>query len=225
METKKLDELKANPKNPRLMTNHDADSLKRSLGEFGDLSGIVYNTRTGQLVGGHQRVETFRGLGGAAEVVITQRFADANSVGTTAIGYLPYNGEFFNYREVDWPADRETAANIAANRIQGDWDTLLLAEMDQWLKENNPDLLEMTGQTEDEINRLLGQEEAPAAADDDGRSHLSFKLTEAQYETVERALSVIKTQHNLQMPENSDTDGNALFVMSRDYLERQPSDQ
>jgi DNA modification methylase len=95
-------------------------------------------------------------MDGTKQVVITQRFDQPNHVGTVAVGYVTYNGEFYGYREVDWPLDRETAANIAANRISGDWDEALLAEMDWWLKENNPDMLALTGQTDDEISRLLG---------------------------------------------------------------------
>jgi DNA modification methylase len=155
VETKKLDELIGNKKNPRTMSKHDADALKKSINEFGDLSGIVFNVQTNQLVGGHQRIETFKRLTGERNVVITQRFETANRVGTVAVGYITYNGEFYGYREVDWPLDRETAANIAANRIQGEFDLDLLAEMDWWLKENNPDMLALTGQTDEEISRLL----------------------------------------------------------------------
>lgn len=150
-----FNDLKPNIKNPRTMSKHDAESLKKSITEFGDLSGIVFNQQTGQLVGGHQRIETFKRMDGKKDVVITQRFQAPNKVGTVAVGYVTYNGEFYGYRVVDWPLDRETAANIAANRIQGEFDLDLLAEMDWWLKENNPDLLQSTGQTDKEISHLL----------------------------------------------------------------------
>lgn len=161
-----FDDLKANVKNPRKMSKHDAASLKTSMTEFGDLSGIVLNTATNQLVGGHQRVETFKQLDGLKKVVITQRFAQPTTVGTTAYGYVTYGGEFFGFREVTWPVDgkdadgrevssKEMAANIAANRIQGEFDIDLLSEMDWWLKENNPDMLEWTGQTPEELSHYL----------------------------------------------------------------------
>ena len=156
MEAQGLDALKANEKNPRTMSRFDADNLKQSMQTFGDLSGIVFNRQTKQLVGGHQRIETFRRMGESKTIVIEHHFEAPNSVGTVAVGYVLYKDERYGYREVDWPLDRETAANIAANRIQGEFDLDKLAEMDWWLKENNPDLLALTGQSTDEINKLLG---------------------------------------------------------------------
>jgi DNA modification methylase len=167
VETKNINDLIGNKKNPRTMSKHDADALKKSIEEFGDLSGIVFNIKTNQLVGGHQRIETFKRMTGERNVVITQRFDTPNKVGTVAVGYITFNGEFYGYREVDWPLDRETAANIAANRIQGEFDLDLLAEMDWWLKENNPDLLALTGQTDDEISRLLDAAGPSDEAEDD----------------------------------------------------------
>ncbi len=57
--TSLLSQLKSNPKNPRRVTDKKLDMLKKALFEFGDLSGIVFNRKTGQLVGGHQRVKIF----------------------------------------------------------------------------------------------------------------------------------------------------------------------
>jgi hypothetical protein len=47
--------MKPDPRNPNRMTDADKGRMKASLAEFGDLSGIVINRRTDQLVGGHQR--------------------------------------------------------------------------------------------------------------------------------------------------------------------------
>ncbi len=52
-----LGQLEGNPKNPRRITDKKLDMLKKAVSEFGDLSGIVFNRTTGQLVGGHQRVK------------------------------------------------------------------------------------------------------------------------------------------------------------------------
>ena len=150
-----LQGLKANEKNPRFMSKFDADNLKQSMQEFGDLSGIVFNTKTGQLVGGHQRIETFKRMDETKQIVIDFRFDMPNSVGTTAVGHILYKDERYGYREVEWDLDREYAANIAANRISGEFDLDKLAEMDWWLKENNPDLLALTGQSDEEISKLL----------------------------------------------------------------------
>lgn len=155
MSDKTIDDLKGNPQNPRTMSVHDANALKKSMGEFGDLSSIVFNRQTGQLVGGHQRVETLKRLGGTNRVQITQTFNPATDDGTIALGYITYNKKAFPYREVDWPYEREMAANIAANRIQGEFDLDLLGEATVMLREADAELLALTGQSEDEINDLL----------------------------------------------------------------------
>jgi hypothetical protein len=156
METLDINSLKGNPKNPRRINKHDYEHLKQSIKRFGNLSDVVRNIRTDQLVGGHQRTNGFKELGGT--VHITERYEQPNSVGTVAIGHIQIGDERFGYREVDWSPEWETAANIAANRIQGEFDQDLLAELDYELSqlENGAELLDLTGQREDEIAKLLG---------------------------------------------------------------------
>lgn len=52
-------ELKANPKNPRKISDSKLAMLKASVEEFGDLSGFVYNRRSKRLVSGHQKQKIF----------------------------------------------------------------------------------------------------------------------------------------------------------------------
>ncbi len=124
-----LKDLKANPKNPRKVTPAKLKALKRSLEEFGDLGGFVFNRRSGMLVGGHQRAKVFPKN---AKVVIEQSHATATEKGTIAAGYVEIKGERFSYREVDWDEDREKAANIAANKGAGEWDP---ANLGDWFKD------------------------------------------------------------------------------------------
>lgn len=174
MDTKNLDDLKANPKNPRTIDKHDYAALVVSIKKFGDLSGIVLNVRTGQLVGGHQRTEAFKRMGGSKKIIITQRYQNAdgtpqpNAKGTVALGYVDFENEHYGYREVDWDANFEFAANIAANRIQGKFDLDLLAQVNYEISqlENGADLLAATGQTEDEINKLLAMVSGDGELDD-----------------------------------------------------------
>lgn len=176
MDTKNLDDLRANPKNPRQINKHDFEALVESIKRFGDLSGVVFNVRTGELVGGHQRKQAFDRIVGAKEMIITERLETPNKVGTVAIGYIVLEGEKFSYREVDWDAEWELSANIAANRIQGQFDLDLLAQINYELSqlENGAELLKLTGQTEDEINKLLG---AVGVGDEEDRAgNLSNKF-------------------------------------------------
>lgn len=124
----RVKDLKPNPKNPRTITDAKLEQLKKAMLEFGDLSGVVYNRRSEQLVGGHQRAKNFAD----AEIVITKTYDKPTKTGTVAIGYLKQGVERFAYREVNWDKHREMAANIAANKGAGEWD---MPELGQWMKE------------------------------------------------------------------------------------------
>lgn len=149
-----VDQLTGAEYNPRVITELEFESLKKSLQTYGDLSGIIKNRHTGNLVGGHQRVEAFRRLGGT--ITITEQYDKPNAQGTVAIGYITVTGssERFAYREVNWPLASEQTANIAANKMGGRFDTDALAEVLYGL---NEDQRLATGQTQDEVDRLLGQ--------------------------------------------------------------------
>jgi hypothetical protein len=104
-----LSALRPNPKNPRLpFTDAQADAFKRSLAEYGDLSGIVENKRTGNLVGGHKRVQQFQ-QDEAATIAFTHHLEAPDASGTLAYGYVETVGTRFAYRLVDWPESKEKA--------------------------------------------------------------------------------------------------------------------
>ena len=92
-----LDNLTPNKDNPRVDLqpgDPDYESIKKSIAEFDYLQPIVWNKRSNQIVGGHQRVKILRELGYShAEV-----------------------------RVVDMDAQQETAANLALNKVGGRWD-------------------------------------------------------------------------------------------------------
>ena len=111
--------LKPNPRNPRTITEKKLQALHRSMLEFGDISGIVFNRRTGNLCGGHQRGKN---LPEDAEVTITKSYKKPTKTGTVAVGFILLDGEMWNYREVDWSPAKEKAAMLAANKNAGDWD-------------------------------------------------------------------------------------------------------
>jgi hypothetical protein len=111
---KTLAELAADPANPRRISDRAAGKLKGSLSEFGDLSGIVFNRRTCELVAGHQRVAQIRKLWPDAEMVQA----------SPELGVIVVDAErCFRVRIVDWPRSRQRAANVTANngKIQGEF--------------------------------------------------------------------------------------------------------
>ncbi len=124
-----IKDLKPNPKNPRVITDDRLDMLKRSLAEFGDLGGFVFNRKTKTLIGGHQRAKVFDQR---SKIVIEKKYTKPTKTGTVAEGFVLFDGERFKYREVLWDIVKEKAANIAANRGGGDWDDEALTD---WMRE------------------------------------------------------------------------------------------
>jgi hypothetical protein len=108
-------------RNPRVMDRESSLGLRRSLQDFGDLSGIVLNTRNGKLVCGHQRVRQ-----------LADRYASLNPVveiGPGGTGAIVVDGASFAVRLVDWDEETHAKANIAANnpKIQGEFEQETLA--------------------------------------------------------------------------------------------------
>jgi hypothetical protein len=150
-----ISDLKAAEYNPRMISEKNLTGLKFSLSEFGDLSGIVFNKRTGNLVTGHQRTKA-----------IQEEFGDlmifGPDLGDSLMFELP-NGDSFHVRVVDWPLEKEMAANVAANNpaLQGAF-TVDLQQILMDIQSNQPEqysslnLDELVNQ--DELYKGLRQE-------------------------------------------------------------------
>ena len=99
IETKKLSDLKAAPYNPRTSNKKQEKNLKESLSKFGLVEPIIFNQRTGYIVGGHFRVRELKKLGyKSVDCVI-----------------------------VDLSEDDERELNVRLNANTGGWDFDLLA--------------------------------------------------------------------------------------------------
>lgn len=130
LKLKNINQLRGASYNPRMITDRRLSDLEKSLGTFGDLSGVVFNNsvKSGVLISGHQRLTSIKGWTTKVEV---NPFKDSH--GTVGIGYIyatsPKGKEIqIPLRVVDW-ADRkaEYAANIAANAHGGEFDNKKLA--------------------------------------------------------------------------------------------------
>ncbi len=133
---KSMRDLKAAGYNPRTITTSQKKQLKGSYTTFGDLSGIVFNVRTGLLVGGHQRTDLFK-----KENTRITKSPSKDDCGTVAIGFVEIKGAGGHltkipYREVNWDSNTEKAANIAANSGGGDFDMVKLGKVLHELKTN-----------------------------------------------------------------------------------------
>lgn len=162
----KLSDLKAAEYNPRSIQDSALQGLKFSLEEFGDISGIVFNERTGNLVAGHQRVMALKEICGDAEI--------KDGLIVTDLGT-------WKVRIVDWDIEKEKAANIAANAesIQGEWTpgaSLVIEE----IALSTPELfngLNLTGLTIPELfigNETLEVEKQESDISQEQRSSLKF---------------------------------------------------
>ena len=115
--------MKTYHKNPRQITKDQFADLKRWLEELGDLSGIVHDLNSDEIIGGNQRARVFDILRHEdAPIVITDKFDPPTRQGTVALGYIHWRGERFAYRQVRWNARQCEQGNIVANRAGGAWD-------------------------------------------------------------------------------------------------------
>lgn len=158
----KIGELSPNPRNPRKISSEKLKALQRTINEFGDLGGFVFNKKTKQLVGGHQRAKIFDS---DAQIIIEKTYEPPTKTGTVSEGFIDLKGERFKYREVMWEESREKAANIAANKGAGEWDVSLLKEWFVELNDINFDL-DLTMFDEEERKEFI-PESGPVEGEDD----------------------------------------------------------
>jgi DNA modification methylase len=99
-----IDRINPAPYNPRVdlkPTDPRYARIVKSLDAFGLVEPLVWNTRTGNLVGGHQRLKVLRARGDRKVPVSV----------------------------VDLPLEKEKALNLALNKAGGDWDRDALASL------------------------------------------------------------------------------------------------
>ncbi len=129
-----------NPRKDLQPGDPEYEKLKRSIQEFGYVEPIVWNKRTGNIVGGHQR----------HKILLDMGMQEVDCV------------------VVDLDEAKEKALNIALNKIQGDWDYAKLKDLLQDLDTGEFDI-ELTGFDVDEIEELIAQfapEESEVEEDD-----------------------------------------------------------
>ena len=117
-----------NPRKDLQPGDPEYEKIKRSVETFGYVDPLVWNKRTGRLVGGHQRLKVLIHEYGVTEVDVSV---------------------------VDLPVADEKALNVALNKVTGDWDTPRLAEL--LIDLQNDDSIDetLTGFDENEIRPVL----------------------------------------------------------------------
>ena len=128
----KVSDLKYAPYNPRKIDEKELAKLKRSISEFGYVEPIVWNQRTGFVVGGNQRLKALRELGIEEVDVVVVDLDDA----------------------------KEKALNVALNKISGEWDFPKLKDLLTDIDTGDFDI-ELTGFDLDEIGELIAFDKEP----------------------------------------------------------------
>ncbi len=136
-------------KNPRKITEQQLQELEAFLRELGDLSGVVHDLNSDQIIGGNQRSKVFDI--NKCQIVIEHKMNRPDSQGTVGLGYVIWKGKRYSYRQVRWTPKQCEKANIIANKAGGDWDEELLA---QYFKGSD---LAKWGFSDDEIVDLFGE--------------------------------------------------------------------
>ena len=106
--------------NPRTWTKKQVQQLRKSMLELGDLSGIVHDLNSDQIIGGNFRSDIMDI--NKCEIEIVKQYDVPTPQGTVAIGFVTWNGEKFNYRQVRWMKEQCDRACISANAMGGDFD-------------------------------------------------------------------------------------------------------
>lgn len=122
------------PYNPRVDLqpgDPEYEKLKRSMNEFGYVEPLIWNERSGNLVGGHQRLKVL----------------------------MEQSPQEVKVSVVDLDAEKEKALNLALNKVSGDWDEYKLQQLLQELSQTDLDL-SITGFDNEEIDNLIEEMEA-----------------------------------------------------------------
>lgn len=122
----KLNPAAYNPRKDLKPGDPEYESLRKSIETFDSVEPVVWNKRTGNIVGGHQRFKILKARGDKKVTVSV----------------------------VDLDAVKEKALNIALNKITGDWDIPLLKDLLVELDTGAFDLT-LTGFDEAELKKLI----------------------------------------------------------------------
>lgn len=125
-----IDQINASAYNPRIDLqpgDPEYEKLRRSIEEFGYVEPIVWNERTGNMVGGHQRYKIMVHEQGYAELAVSV---------------------------VDLDDQQERLLNLALNKVSGRWDDEALATLLDELQAAGADIA-LSGFEQDEIADLV----------------------------------------------------------------------
>lgn len=131
-----IDQINPAKYNPRIDLqpgDPEYEKLRRSIESFGYVEPIVWNERTGNMVGGHQRYKIMVHEQGCTELAVSV---------------------------VDLDDQQERLLNIALNKVSGHWDEEALIGLLSELQESGANI-ELSGFDEVDLKQMLGEIEIP----------------------------------------------------------------
>ena len=134
----KLNPALYNPRKDLAPGDIEYEKLKKSILAFGEVDPIIWNEKTGNIVGGHQRFKVLRDMG----------------------------QEDFDVSVVSLDIAQEGALNIALNKISGEWDYPKLKDLLVEIDTGDFDI-GLTGFDEDELKDIFGYESKDGETEDD----------------------------------------------------------
>ena len=111
-------------KNPRKISEAQLEQLKQNIKELGDLSGIVHDLNTDEIISGNQRSKVINI--NECEIEIVKKYDKPNEQGTIAFGFVIFENQRLNYRQVRWNEKQREKACITANALGGEFDYKIL---------------------------------------------------------------------------------------------------
>ena len=127
-----------NPRKDLKPGDPEYEKLKRSIEQFGYVEPVIWNEKTGRVVGGHQRLKVLMDMGITEVDVVV----------------------------VDMDTEKEKALNIALNKISGEWDTEKLALVIADLQGTDFDV-SLTGFDPEELEDLFRDDVKGGVKEDD----------------------------------------------------------
>jgi hypothetical protein len=150
-----LDDIAEAARNPK---QHDLAGIQTSIARFGFVSPAVIDERTQRLVAGHGRVFALRAMRDTG-----QDPPAGVRIGTAGVWMVP------TLKGWSSRSDVEAEAFLVADNewtVRGGWDNTSLGEILEELNAADPDLLAITGFTDDDLASLvaggIGGDDAPA---------------------------------------------------------------
>lgn len=151
--------------NARSITEEAMSGLGVSLETFGDLSGIVFNLTTGELVAGHQRMRSLKEEGAT----------EWTRQGDIAWIEHPKTGERFAIRLVEWDRQKQRLANLTANNpsIGGDFTDAAIGQLDELAKSAAEEyaalgLDDLARELQKELDAVSGHDEGDGDGNESG---------------------------------------------------------